>query len=215
MTIRVELADDDYQVRKAMRQLLDGCSEFAVVAEATSGHEAVELARQQRPDVAVVDVGMPDLNGIAAASLILQCSPRTSVLILTIHHDERRMIRALEAGARGYVLKDSVEYELIPAIQRLRQGKWFFSTEVAQMLHESFLRDPRSKPSLDPHEQMTIQERQIYRWLAEGLGTKEIAARLELAEGAVEAYRVQIMRELRLANSSELLLSAVRRGLVA
>lgn len=215
MAIRVELADDHDQVRKALRQILEGCSEFAVVAEAASGHEAVELAGQQRPDVAFVDVGMPDLNGIAATSLILQCSPRTSVLILTVHRDERYMIRALEAGARGYALKDDVEYELLPAIQRLGLGKWFFSPEVAQMLRESFLRDRRSKPSLDPHEQMTIQERQIYRWLAEGLGTKEIAARLELAEGAVEAYRVEIMRELRLGNSSELLLSAVRRGLVA
>lgn len=215
MAIRVELADDHEQVRRALRHLLEGGSGFAVVAEAANGFEAVELARQHRPDVAVVDVGMPDLNGIAATSRIVRCSPQTAVLILTIHRDQRYMIRALEAGARGYVLKDAVEDELVPAIQRLHQGKWFFSPEVSHMLRESFLRDRRFQPCLDPHEEMTIQERQIYRWLAEGLGTKEIAARLELTESVVEAYRAQIMRELRLGSSSELLLSAVRRGLVA
>ena len=162
MAIRVELADDHDQVRKTLRQHLEGCSGFAVVAEAATGLEAVELARQHRPDVAVVDVGMPDLNGIAATSRILECSPQTAVLILTIHRDERYMIRALQAGARGYVLKDTVECELVPAIQRLGQGKWFFSPEVSQMLRESFLRDRRFQPSLDPHEEMTIQERQVH-----------------------------------------------------
>jgi DNA-binding NarL/FixJ family response regulator len=215
MVIRVELADDHEQVRKALRRLLDGVAGLHVVTEAADGRAAVERAREHQPDVAVVDVGMPGLSGIAATPHILQSSPHTRVLILTIHRDERYMIRALQAGARGYVLKDAVEYELVPAIQRLYQGRWYFSPEVSQMLREGFLRDHRLQPGVDPHERMTIRERQVYQFLAEGASTKEIASCLRLSESVVEAYRSQIMRELRVGNSSELLLSAVRRGLVA
>ena len=214
MPIRVELADDHTLVRQGLRRILEDHPEFLVVAEAASGLEAVELARQHEPDVAVVDIGMTELNGIEATAQILRHSPRTAVLILSMHSNERYVIRAIKAGARGYLLKDAVEEELIQAIQLVQRGKSFFSPAVARIFLEGHARDLKSRQTEDRYELLTERERQIYQLLAEGNSNKEIAARLNLSLHTVETHRTRIMEKMDVHSAAELVLSAVRRGLI-
>lgn len=214
MLIRVELADDHTLVRQGLRRIVEGHPGFVVVAEACSGLEAVELARQHQPDVAIVDVGMAELNGIEATAQILRHSPRTAVLILSMHSNERYVIRAVKAGARGYLLKDAVEAELIRAIQLVQQGKSFFSPAVARIFQDGHIQDLKSRKVEDRYELLTERERQIYQLLAEGHSNKEIAARLNLSLHTVETHRTRIMEKMDVHSAAELVLSAVRRGLI-
>jgi len=185
-----------------------------VVAEASSGLEAVELARELQPQVAIVDVGMRELNGIEATAQILRRSPRTAVLILSMHNDERYVVRALKAGARGYLLKDSVEQDLIQAIQFALEGRSFFSPAVAELLasRKSSMLVPDKVE--DRYDLLTERERQIYQLLAEGQSNKEIASLLGLSLHTVETHRTRIMEKMDVHGAAELVLSAVRRGLV-
>ncbi len=214
MPIRVLLADDHTLVRQGLRRTVESHPGFAVVAEAASGIEAVDLARQHQPDVAVVDIGMTELNGIEAAAQILHHSPRTAVLILSMHSNERYVIRAMKAGARGYLLKDAVEEQLIRAIQSVQQGKSFFSPAVAKIFQDGHARDLKSRKVEDRYELLTERERQIYQMLAEGSSNKEIAARLNLSLHTVETHRTHIMEKMDVHSVAELVLSAVRRGLI-
>ncbi len=211
-SIRVLLADDHTLLRQGLRRILESQPDLVVVAEAASGLEAVELARRHYPDVAVVDVAMGELNGIDATAQILHCSPRTAVLILSMHRDERYVTRAVRAGARGYLLKDTVEEQLIRAIYALSEGKSFFSPAVARIVEE---RCGLGAPDVDDrYELLTERERQIYQLLAEGNSNKDIAARLNLSLHTVETHRTHIMDKLNVHSAAELVLSAVRRGLV-
>ena len=214
MPIRVELADDHTLVRQGLRRIVESHPGFVVVAEAASGLEAVELARRHQPDVAVVDIGMTELNGIEATAQILRQSPRTSVLILSMHSNERYVIRALKAGARGYLLKDAVEGELIRAILLTQKGKSFFSPAVAKIFQDGHLRDVKSRRVEDRYDLLTERERQIYQLLAEGNSNKEIAARLNLSLHTIETHRTRIMEKMDVHSAAELVLSAVRRGLI-
>jgi two-component system response regulator NreC len=209
MPIRIELADDHSILRQGVKRMLEGHSNFVVVAEASSGLEAVELAQQHLPDVAVVDIGMKELNGIEATAQILRRSPQTAVLILSMHSDERYVIRAVNAGARGYLLKDSVEEDLLRAIELVHAGKSFFSPAVAKILAQNYARDID-----DRYELLTERERQIYQLLAEGNSNKEVAARLGLSLHTVETHRTRLMEKLGIHNAAELVLSAVRRGII-
>ena len=214
MPIRVELADDHTLLRQGLRRILESQPDIEVVAEASSGLEAVELARSNRPDVAVVDVGMSELNGIEATAQILRHSPKTAVLILSMHRDERYVIRAVKAGARGYLLKDAVEEDLIGAIRAVQRGRSFFSPGLSKILRDSKTRQMEGRQADDRYELLTDRERQIYQMLAEGNCNKEIAARLNLSVHTIETHRTRIMEKLDVHSAAELVLSAVHRGLI-
>ena len=207
-TVRILIADDHRLFRDGLRRILEDRPEFTVVAEAATGIEAVELAREYKPDVAVVDVGMPELNGVEATRQILRASPKTAVLILSMHGDERYVRRSRLSGAKGYLLKDAAEEGLAQAILCLSRGEEFFSPSLAKILETS------ANLVEDRYEALTERERQVYQMLAEGGSNKEIATRLELSLHTVETHRTRIMEKLGLHSISELVLSAVRRGLV-
>jgi two-component system response regulator NreC len=215
MSIRILLADDHALMRQGLRHILESHPEFDVVAEAGSGIEAVEAARQYKPDVAVVDVAMKELNGIEATSQILKYSPLTSVLILSMYSDERYVLRAIKAGARGYLLKNSAGDELLQAIQHVQKGLAFFSPSVAAIFQNGFARLKDAGDISDRFELLTSRERQIYQLLAEGNSNKDIANRLNLSLHTVETHRWRIMEKLDLHSTADLVLSAVRRGMVS
>lgn len=214
MSIRILLADDHTLLRQGLRHILQNHGDMIIVAEAGSGMEAVELAERHQPDVAVVDVAMKELNGIEATAQIAKRSPRTAVLMLSMYSDERYVLRAVRAGARGYLLKDSVEEDLIRAIQLVQRGTAFFSPAVARIFQEGYARRKGAEEVDDRYDLLTERERHIYQLLAEGNSNKEIAARLALSLHTVETHRSRIMEKLGVHSTAELVLSAVRRGLV-
>jgi two-component system response regulator NreC len=214
MAIRILLADDHTLFRAGLRRILEERPEFTVIAEASSGIEAVELARRHEPDIAIVDIGMNGLNGVEATAQIIRHSPKTAVLILSMHSDERYVVRAVRAGARGYLLKDSVEAGLVNAIHRLHNGHAFFSPAVAKVLQERWIHGLGSGDVADRYDLLTERERQIYQLLAEGKSNKEIANRLDLSVHTAETHRTRVMEKLGLHSVAELVLSAVRRGLI-
>jgi two-component system response regulator NreC len=215
MSTSVLLADDHTLMRQGLRHILESHPEFDVVAEASSGIEAVEAARQFKPDVAIVDVAMKELNGIEATTQILKLSPHTSVLMLSMYDDERYVLRAVKAGARGYLLKNSAGDELIKAIHRVQRGETFFSPAVAEIFQGGFAGKKDAGEIADRFELLTSRERQIYQLLAEGNSNKDIANRLNLSLHTVETHRWRIMEKLDLHSTAELVLSAVRRGMVS
>src|SRR5580700_9589641 len=159
-------------MRKGLRLLLESQPEFTVVAEAADGREAVEQAEATSPDVVVLDIAMPNLSGIEAAQRIIAQRPSTSVVILSMHSDEGYVLRALKAGAKGYLLKDSVEGDLIDAIKAVSEGKTFFSPEITKMLVEDYVREIRARGVEDSYELLTAREREIMRLLAQGASNK-------------------------------------------
>ena len=214
MSTRILLVDDHTLMRQGLRHILETQPDFDIVAEASSGIEAVEVARQLKPDIAIVDVAMKELNGIEATSQILKHSPHTAVLILSMYSDERYVLRAVKAGARGYLLKNSAGDELIRAIHSVQKGTAFFSPAVAQIFQNGFARLKDVGDIQDRFELLTDRERQVYQLLAEGNSNKEIAHRLTLSLHTVETHRWRIMEKLDLHSTAELVLSAVRRGMV-
>lgn len=212
MAIRILLADDHSLFRLGLRRVLEDYPEFEVVAEASTGIRAVDMAREHHPDIAIVDVGMKELNGVEATAQILRQSPDTAVLILSMHSDERYVLRAVRAGARGYLLKDSVEEGLVTALHRLNDGQAYFSPVIAKLVQQN--PNPKSDECDDSYESLTERERQLYQLLAEGLSNKEIATRLNLSVNTVTTHRARIMEKLGVRSIAELVLSAVRRGLV-
>lgn len=208
------LADDHTLLRQGLRRILENHAGMQVVAEASSGVEAIRMAEKHRPDVAIVDVAMKELNGIEATAQIVKQSPNTAVLMLSMHSDERYVLRAVKAGARGYLLKDSVEDDLIRAIQSVGRGKAFFSPAVARVFQDAYERLKGSQEVDDRYDLLTERERQVYQLLAEGNSNKDIASLLNLSLHTVETHRARIMEKLNVHSTAELVLSAVRRGLV-
>jgi len=214
MAVRILLADDHTLMRQGLRHILESQPEFDIVAESSSGIEAVEAARQHRPDIAIVDVAMKELNGIEATAQILKHSPQTAVLMLSMYSDERYVLKAVKAGARGYVLKNSAGEELIQAIHTVLRGTAFFSPAVARIFQDGVARLRDARDTTDRYEALTDRERQLYQLLAEGNSNKDIANRLNLSLHTVETHRWRIMEKMDLHSTAELVLSAVRRGLV-
>lgn len=212
--IRILLADDHHLFRNGLRRILEGQGDFEIVAEASTGLEAIDLAKTHRPDVAVIDIAMKELNGIEATAQIIRQAPEIGVLILSMYSDERYVMRAVKAGARGYLLKDTLEDGLIEAIQSVHAGRAYFSPSVAKLLQEAHGRGLDEKRFEDRYDLLTDRERQLYHLLAEGRSNKEIAARLGLSLHTVETHRTRIMDKLGVHSIAELVLSAVRRGLV-
>jgi DNA-binding NarL/FixJ family response regulator len=213
--IRILLADDHNVMRRGLRLLLESQPGFTVVAEAADGRQAVEQAMRTKPDVAVLDIAMPHLNGAEAAQRITEMLPGTAIVILSMHSDESYVLRALKAGAKGYLVKDSAESDLIDAIKAVSAGKAFFSPEVSKVLVEDYVREMRSRGVEDSYELLTAREREILHLLAEGKSNKEIASLLNLKLFTVETHRRNLQEKLNLHSLAELILYAVRKGLIS
>jgi DNA-binding NarL/FixJ family response regulator len=213
--IRVLLADDHTIMRKGLRLLLERQPNITVVGEAADGRECVELAQAEKPDVVVMDLAMPNLNGIEAARQIVAQNPEIAVAVLSMHSDESYVIRALKAGARAYLLKDSAESDLIAAIKALRDGKSFFSPAISRLLVEDYMRALERKGVEDSYELLTTREREILQLLAEGKSNKEVASMLNLSLYTVETHRTHILQKLNLHTVPELILYAVRKGIIS
>jgi DNA-binding NarL/FixJ family response regulator len=213
--IRILLADDHNVMRDGLRLLLERQPGFAVVGEASDGRQVVALAEEHRPEVVVMDIAMPNLNGIEAARRIVAHHPKVAIAILSMHFDESYVIRSLKAGARAYLLKDSAKADLIQAIQAISQGKSFFSPRISGILKEDYMRQIADRGVEDSYDLLTTREREILQLIAESKSNKEIANQLYLSLYTVETHRTHILQKLNLHSVPELILYAVRKGIIA
>ena len=213
--IRILLADDHTVVRKGLRLLLETQPGFSVIADAADGREAVALAERLSPDVVVMDVAMPILNGIEAARQITARHPQAAVVFLSMHSDESYVLKALKAGARAYLLKDSAEYDLINAVKAVSEGKAFFSPAISKMLVEDYMRQMQERAVEDSYELLTTREREVLQLLAEGKNNKDVASLLNLSLYTVETHRSNIFQKLNLHSGAELILYAIRKGVIS
>jgi DNA-binding NarL/FixJ family response regulator len=212
--VRVFLADDHAIVRSGLRLLLERELDFTVAGEASDGRAAVESLVRDPADVAVLDVAMPHLNGIEAAAQISSRCPAIAVIMLSMHSDETYILRCLRAGARGYVLKESAEGELIAAIRAVRAGRSYFSPKVQRLLQRDHVAGLCRAGGVDPYELLTGREREVFQLAAEGNSNKEIAGRLNLSTLTVETHRKRIAEKLNLHCPADLILYAVRTGII-
>lgn len=213
--IRILLADDHHVMRDGLRLLLERQPGMEVIGEAGDGRDTVKLAMEQNPDVVVMDIAMPNMNGIEATRRIVSKNPRTAVVILSMHHDESYVIRSLKAGALGYLLKDSVKADLIDAIRAVSEGRSFFSPKVSKILQEDFMRLFESKEVEDSYDLLTDREREILQLVAEGKTNKEIASLLNVSLYTVDTHRTHILQKLNLHSVPEVILYAVRKGIIS
>jgi two-component system response regulator NreC len=212
---RILLADDHSVIRSGLKLVLERQPDFKVVAEAGDGREAVKLAEATRPHVAVLDIAMPNLNGIEAAHQMMASVPGISVVILSMHSDEGYVLRALKAGARAYLLKESAEGDLIAAVRAVRAGKAFFSPAISRLLVEDYMRQLHDRAIEDSYELLTPREREILQLLAEGKTNKDVANMLNLSVYTVDTHRGNLMEKLNLHSLPELILYAVRKGIIS
>lgn len=213
MTIRVLVADDHTIVREGLVSLLVEGGECEVVAQASDGVEAVEQARKTRPEVVVVDLTMPRLSGLEVVRRIHQDLPRTRVLVLTMHEDEEYVVQAVQAGASGYLVKDTAGTELLAAVRALHAGQAYFGPGPAKALAERY-RHPERTPE-DPYGSLTPREREVFHLVVEGSTTKEVARELGISVKTAENHRTRMMDKLAVHNTAELVLYATRKGLVS
>jgi two-component system response regulator NreC len=212
--LRILLADDHTVVRQGLRKVLEERPDWEVVAEAGDGREAVRQAEELEPDVAILDITMPLLNGVEATRQIVRRCPSTRVLVLTMHSDEAYVNQILQAGATGYLLKDSADVDLVQAVSAVSQGKSFFSPAIARMMLDDYVRQLADKGITDRYESLSEREREIFQLIAEGKANKEIAAILSISPSTVETHRARIMEKLDLHSAAEIVLYAVRRGVI-
>jgi two-component system, NarL family, response regulator NreC len=213
--IRLMIADDHPLVRSGLRALLERDGEFQVVAEAADGYEAIDLAVLHKPDVILLDVGMPRLSGPDAAQSISQKLPSARIVMLSMHSDEAYVLRALKAGARGYLLKASPEADVIAAIRAVAAGNAYFSPSITKLLVEEYVVEARRRGVDDSYELLSTREKEILHLLASGKTNKEIAELLFISVATVETHRNNIFQKLHLHNLAELILYAVRKGLIS
>ncbi len=213
--IRILIADDHGVVRKGLRLQLEQQPEFEVVGEAGDGREAVSMADELAPDVVIMDIAMPNLNGIQATTQIVKKNPQVGVIILSMHSDETYLTRTLTAGAKGYLLKDNADVDLHRAVQVVAQGKPFFSPAIADTLLEDYMRQLQQRGLQDSYDLLTEREKEILQLLAEGRSNKEVASTLDLSPNTVETHRTRIMQKLDLHSSAEIVLYAVRKKIIS
>jgi DNA-binding NarL/FixJ family response regulator len=214
-TLRILVADDHKVVRRGLRALLESRPGWEVCGEATTGREAVEKARELKPDLVVLDITMPELNGLEATRQILKALPRTEVLVLTIHESEQVVHEVLEAGARGYVLKSDAGRDLVAAVQALSQHKPFLTLGVTEMMLGAYQKGglPQEEPGAS-HSPLSPREREIVQLLAEGRSNKDVATTLNISVKTVETHRANIMLKLNLHSIGDLVRYAIRNGII-
>jgi two-component system, NarL family, response regulator NreC len=211
--LRVLLADDHGIVRRGLRGLLEA-ADISVVAEAADGLEAIRLCEEQHPDLLILDISMPKLSGIEVAARAQKMDRAPGVIILSVHGDESYIMRALAAGARAYLLKSATDEDLVPAVHAVSSGKPFFSPAVAAVLVEDYVRQMQHKGLTDSYHLLTDREKEVLQLLAEGRSNKEVATLLNLSLSTVETHRGNLMQKLNLHNTAEIVLYAVRKGLI-
>jgi DNA-binding NarL/FixJ family response regulator len=213
--LRILLGDDHTLVRQGLRKILETRPDWEVVAEAGDGREAVRQAYTLHPNVVVIDIGMPLLNGIEATRQIVRRLPDTRVLILSMHSHEAYITQALQAGARGYLLKDSADTDLIRGVAEIAAGRSFFSSAVAKVMLDDYVRHLAEKGIVDRYDALSEREREVFQLVAEGHSNKEIADILSVSPATVETHRAHIFQKLDLHNTAEVVLYAVRRGVIS
>jgi DNA-binding NarL/FixJ family response regulator len=212
--LRILLADDHTIVRQGLRKILEEPADWQIVAEAGDGREAVRQALELRPDVAVLDIGMPLLNGVEATRQITRRAPEVHVLILSMHADEEYIIQALQAGAKGYLLKDSADVDLIRGVTAVARGKSFFSPAVAKVMLDDYVRQLAQRGITDRYDTLSEREREVFQLIAEGRSNKEMAELLFVSASTIETHRAHIMGKLDLHSAAEIVLYAVRKGII-
>jgi DNA-binding NarL/FixJ family response regulator len=213
--IRILLADDHTVVRDGLRALVEKQPDMSVIGEAADGRDTIRLAEEQSPDVVIMDIAMPNMNGIEATRRIIASKPQTAVLILSMHQDESYVLRSLKAGARGYLLKDSVRSDVIEAIRAVVQGRSFLTRKVSRILQEDYVREMERRGVEDSYDLLTDREREVLQLVAEGRTNKEVASMLNISLTTVETHRTHILQKLNLHSIPELILYAVRKGIIA
>ncbi|MCC6162686.1 MAG: response regulator transcription factor [Acidobacteria bacterium] len=213
--MRLLLADDHAIVRRGMRALIDAQDTLTVVAEAADGVEAVALCEQHKPDIAVLDVAMPRLSGIDVAERVRRLPNPPHVIMLSMHADESYILRALNAGAGAYLLKDATDEDLLPAIQAVTKRRHYFSEAVGRLLSEDFIAQLRRRGLTDSYELLTDREKEVLLLLAHGRSNKEVAHELSVGVSTVETHRANLMQKLGLHSTAEIVLYAVRKRLIS
>ena len=213
--LRILLGDDHTLVRHGFRKILEGRPDWQVVAEVGDGRQAVREGLALLPDVAVLDIGMPLLNGMEATRQIVRRAPTVRVLILSMHSDEAYITQALQAGAKGYLLKDSADTDLIRGIADVAAGRSFFSPAVARVMLDDYVRHLAEKGIVDRYQSLSEREREIFQLIAEGHSNKGIADVLGVSPATVETHRAHILQKLDVHNTAELVLYAVRHGVIS
>jgi two-component system response regulator NreC len=212
--LRVLLADDHGIVRRGLKSLLESQPGLVVVGEAADGLEALRLCTETTPDILILDIAMPKMNGIDVAARVQKLDHAPRVIVLSMHTDESYIIRALAAGARGYLLKDATDEDLLPALRSVVAGKPFFSPAVTAVLMEDYVRQLQVRGLADSYHLLTDREKQVLQLLAEGRSNKEVATLLDLGVSTVETHRANLMQKLNLHNTAEIVLYAVRKGII-
>jgi DNA-binding NarL/FixJ family response regulator len=212
--IRVVIADDHRLVREGLRALLESQSDFDVIAEASNGNEAVTRALELRPDVVLMDIGMPELDGFEATHRILKASPNIRVLVLTAHETEDYFFRVLEAGAHGFLVKDAASTELVAAVRAVHQGGVFLHPPLARRLVDDYLQRVSTGEERNTYQGLTPREREILKLIGEGYTNQEIALKLYLSINTVQTHRSRTMEKLNLHSRAELMKYAVKIGLL-
>ena len=215
MSIRVLLADDHGVVRKGLRFLLEQQPGIDIVGEAGDGREAVRVAAETDPDIVIMDIAMPLLNGIEATAQMVKRNQSVGVIILSMHSDEDYLLSALNAGAKGYLLKDSAEVDLVRAIHSVRKGTPFFSPEIAKTMLEDYMRFLQQRNLQDSYDLLTDREKEVLQLLAEGKSNKEVAGVLDVSVYTIDTHRTHLMQKLNLHNTAEIVLYAVRKKIIA
>lgn len=213
--LRLLLGDDHTLMRTGLRKILEERPEWEVVAEVGDGRDAVRKCTALKPDVAILDVAMPLLNGIDATQQIVRKVPETKVLVLSMHSDEAYVTRALQAGATGYMLKDSAGKDLLKGIASVAAGQAYFSPAIARLMLDDYVRRVSGSGVADRYETLSAREREIFQLIAEARTNKEVAELLEISPATVETHRARILQKLDIHNTAELVLYAVRRGVIS
>ena len=213
-SLRLVVVDDHGVVRRGVRALLESHPGWQVVAEGGNGREAVELVRELRPDVIILDLSMPDMNGLEATRRIVEESPQTEVLVLTMHHSEQLAREVLQAGARGYLLKSDADQNLIAAVDSLSQHKPFLTSTVTEFVLDGYMQLTDRSDADDGAAMVTPREREIIQLIAEGHSSKQTATVLSVSVKTIDAHRANIMRKLRLRSVSDLVRYAIRNRIV-